>query len=85
MGRGVQKAIIKAIHDIRRWRSIIYTDPGCCAPGRASLLAAARRRAIVARAHELTVLGAVTTPANGPVGCAHLRAFNGARRGTCVL
>ena len=64
LGRSVQKATISAIHEHPGlWRSIICADPACCAPAGASLLRDARRHAIVARARELTVLSAATTPA----------------------
>lgn len=64
LGRSVQKATIKAVHEYPAlWRSIICADPGCCAPAGTSLLADARRHAIVARARELAVLDAATTPA----------------------
>lgn len=63
-GRSVQKATIATIRQHPAlWRSIICADPTCCPPGGVSLLADARRHAVVSRARELAVLGAATTPA----------------------
>lgn len=64
IGRSIPKATIKAVHNHQpTWRAILCPDPMCCPPAGAALLGDARRHAIVARAHELSLLETAATPA----------------------